>query len=271
MTIIRRERAMTNFKGLDMTEEQIEAVLKALRRAWNLGQIYWRQADSEFWKQQDKSDETWKEFEALVDETRALLDPLNSDLTVAAPPASPAKSEIMMTTSTQALSDAAYEVSTRYEKAREILRWQLNPNRIMTDDEVDDHLDRLNSDLTVAAPPAAPAQSGGVEPLSVMRAAFRVTEVEGNPDLKKQRFHMRFTFRSMDELHAADDQWQIFSNAAPQPSQPVEDGEQNLHVSDMRDAYIGALEEMLIWKKRALKAEELNRKLMDDIAGPTEG
>jgi hypothetical protein len=77
----------------------------------------------------------------------------------------------------------------------------------------------------LAASPAAPAQSGGVAPLSVMRAAFRVTEAEGNPDPKKQRFHMRFIFRSMDELHAADDQWRIFSNAAPQPSQPVEAGE----------------------------------------------
>jgi hypothetical protein len=79
----------------------------------------------------------------------------------------------------------------------------------------------------LAASPAAPAQSGGVAPLSVMRAAFRVTEAEGNPDPKKRRFHMRFTFRSMDELHSADDQWRIFSNAAPQPSQPVEAGEPN--------------------------------------------
>jgi hypothetical protein len=85
-------------------------------------------------------------------------------------------------------------------------------------------LRELAGDL-LAASPAAPAQSGGVAPLSVMRAAFRVTEAEGNPDPKKQRFHMRFIFRSMDELHAADDQWRIFSNAAPQPSQPVEAGE----------------------------------------------
>jgi predicted RNA-binding Zn-ribbon protein involved in translation (DUF1610 family) len=47
--------------------------------------------------------------------------------------------------------------------------------------------------------------------LSIMQKAFRVTETDGNPDPDKQRFHMRFTFRSMEELHAADDQWRAFA------------------------------------------------------------
>lgn len=46
--------------------------------------------------------------------------------------------------------------------------------------------------------------------LPIMRKAFRVTETEGDPDPSKQRFHMRFTFRSMEELNAADDQWRAF-------------------------------------------------------------
>jgi hypothetical protein len=50
--------------------------------------------------------------------------------------------------------------------------------------------------------------------LQIMRAAFRVVETEGDPDPDKQRFHLRFTFRSMRELDAACDEWRAFSNAA---------------------------------------------------------
>lgn len=35
------------------------------------------------------------------------------------------------------------------------------------------------------------------------------------------------------------------------------------------DAYQGAMEEVAIWKKRALEAEELNRKFVTEINGPT--
>lgn len=35
------------------------------------------------------------------------------------------------------------------------------------------------------------------------------------------------------------------------------------------DAYQGAMEEVAIWKKRALEAEELNRKFIAEINGPT--
>jgi hypothetical protein len=67
--------------------------------------------------------------------------------------------------------------------------------------------------------PAADTSANVAQPLSIMRNAFRVTETEGNPDPEKQRFHMRFTFRSMEELHAADDQWRAFiSGSAPSPA-----------------------------------------------------
>ncbi|MBB3010693.1 hypothetical protein [Cupriavidus alkaliphilus] len=39
--------------------------------------------------------------------------------------------------------------------------------------------------------------------------------------------------------------------------------------ADMADAYVGAREDLAIWKKRALEAEDLNRKFMREINGPT--
>lgn len=44
-------------------------VEQALKRAFNLGQIYWQQADSEYSSQWKKADETRVKFEALVFET----------------------------------------------------------------------------------------------------------------------------------------------------------------------------------------------------------
>lgn len=54
-------------------EDKADAVSKALRRAWQLGQTYWQQADSESWSQNKKSDETQAKFQALVDETREAI------------------------------------------------------------------------------------------------------------------------------------------------------------------------------------------------------
>jgi hypothetical protein len=39
--------------------------------------------------------------------------------------------------------------------------------------------------------------------------------------------------------------------------------------ADMKDAYVGAREDLEIWKRRALEAEELNRKFIAEINGPT--
>lgn len=39
--------------------------------------------------------------------------------------------------------------------------------------------------------------------------------------------------------------------------------------SSFADAYQGAMEEVAIWKKRALEAEDVNRKFIADINGPT--
>lgn len=44
-----------------------------LNRAWNLGQTYWQQADSEYASQNRKSDETRNKYLALIKEACALL------------------------------------------------------------------------------------------------------------------------------------------------------------------------------------------------------
>lgn len=56
----------------------VDAVSKAMHRAWSLGQLYFQQADSESWSQNKKSDETQGKFIALVDETRAAIESLTS-------------------------------------------------------------------------------------------------------------------------------------------------------------------------------------------------
>ena len=48
-------------------------VSKALREAYNLGQRYWQQADSEYISQHKKADDTRAKFLALVEETCATL------------------------------------------------------------------------------------------------------------------------------------------------------------------------------------------------------
>lgn len=50
-----------------------DEVRDAMRMAFNLGQTYWRQADSESIKQQNKSDATREQFKALMEETVATL------------------------------------------------------------------------------------------------------------------------------------------------------------------------------------------------------
>lgn len=61
----------------------VDAVSKAMRRAWSLGQTYWQQADSESWSQNKKADETQYKFIALVDETRAAIESFAASLPVA--------------------------------------------------------------------------------------------------------------------------------------------------------------------------------------------
>lgn len=49
-------------------------VTKALRQAYNLGQIYWQQADSEYMSQHKKADQTEAKFQELLETTSAALE-----------------------------------------------------------------------------------------------------------------------------------------------------------------------------------------------------
>lgn len=51
----------------DMLTE--EGLRKLLSDVWNLGQTYWRQADSEFASDNRRSDDTYKKYRAIVDES----------------------------------------------------------------------------------------------------------------------------------------------------------------------------------------------------------
>lgn len=51
-----------------------DAIRKALRRAFSLGQTYWQQADSESYKQNRLSDDTIAKFDELVEATIAAYD-----------------------------------------------------------------------------------------------------------------------------------------------------------------------------------------------------
>ncbi|CAJ6390371.1 Uncharacterised protein [Burkholderia pseudomallei] len=46
-----------------------EGLRKLLSDVWNLGQTYWRQADSEFASDNHRSDDTYKKYRAIVDES----------------------------------------------------------------------------------------------------------------------------------------------------------------------------------------------------------
>ncbi len=54
-------------------DDIIDAVSIALRKAFQLGQTYWQQADSDYISQNKKSDDTYAKFLVLSEETSALL------------------------------------------------------------------------------------------------------------------------------------------------------------------------------------------------------
>lgn len=56
-----------------LPDDLADVIDKALSRAWNLGQTYWRQADSDSYKQNALSDKTQQMFEELRDQTRAAI------------------------------------------------------------------------------------------------------------------------------------------------------------------------------------------------------
>ncbi len=53
-----------------MNEDLQDYVSIAMRKAWQLGQTYWAQADSEYESQWRKADVTQQKFQTLVDQVR---------------------------------------------------------------------------------------------------------------------------------------------------------------------------------------------------------
>jgi hypothetical protein len=66
----------TNPIALDALKAKVKA---DMRRAYNLGQLYWQQADSDFTSQHKKSDETATKFSALCEETCAAIAALEAE------------------------------------------------------------------------------------------------------------------------------------------------------------------------------------------------
>jgi hypothetical protein len=58
---------------LDAFEDKADAVSIALRKAWQLGQTYWQQADSDNMREYRKAEVTYATFQQLVDETRRVI------------------------------------------------------------------------------------------------------------------------------------------------------------------------------------------------------
>ena len=54
-------------------EDKVDIASIALRNAWQLGQTYWQQVDSDYESQHKKSEVTQAKFQELVDETRAAI------------------------------------------------------------------------------------------------------------------------------------------------------------------------------------------------------
>lgn len=67
-------------------EDAQDIASKALRKAWQLGQTYWQQADSEYTSQHRKADETQAKFQQLVDDTRESIAKVGSSTTAKAKP-----------------------------------------------------------------------------------------------------------------------------------------------------------------------------------------
>ena len=57
----------------EFVEDVIDDISKALRKAWQLGQTYWQQADSDLVGQHKMSDKTQAKFEVLLEDTQATL------------------------------------------------------------------------------------------------------------------------------------------------------------------------------------------------------
>ncbi len=112
-------------------------------------------------------------------------------------------------------------------------------------------------DLYAAPQPPAQADAPAeTRDLPMMRNAFRVTEVSGDPDTAKQSFAMRFSFPSLEALHAADDEWNKFIAAAPADAREGLTDEQRDQVREATIEACAQLVERIAKKKHDRGADD---------------
>ena len=125
-------------------------VSKALREAYNLGQRYWQQADSEYISQHKKADDTRAKFLALVEETCAAL--AAGQATAAKPVAEPADT-VVLNAAMRAIQQAIELIGAPTDERMRAVRRVLRGAVVVAED----------SGVEVAAP-AAPAQPAAQQP-----------------------------------------------------------------------------------------------------------
>ena len=190
---------MTTNTNAALAEDLQDTVSKALRRAWQLGQTYWQQADSEYTSQHRKADETQGKFDTLVEETRAALS------TAAQPPAAPQEdlredaSYESMNLAVMVLSDCGH--SSNYTPLLERVAGR-----------IDRHVERLltaqRADLTrrAQAEPAAPASQDAEDALvAALIECDRQTESMRIWDGMGYRYHPPQARQIHDTARAAID------------------------------------------------------------------
>ena len=69
---IEHSKMLDQMQGMQhCMEDAADVASKALRKAWQMGQMYWQLADSEFASQWKKANQVQDKFAELVDQTRA--------------------------------------------------------------------------------------------------------------------------------------------------------------------------------------------------------
>jgi hypothetical protein len=174
-----------------MADTTREALAAALRRAFNLGQTYWQQADSDSAAQHRKSDETRRKFEALVAETVAA--------TPEQAPAVQARPYCAKLAGPCPDNCPAVEVSGCGLTRMRGDCWRVKP-----------------PPFTLPPTDAERRAALATGALPLMQAAFRTTVVEDG------RYTMRFQFRSIDDMHAADLEWHAWRSLATTPAVQAE-------------------------------------------------
>lgn len=140
MTTTTQGQVPTDTNTASGAADLTDTVCKALRRAWQLGQTYWQQADSESFVQHKKSEKTLTAFVALLDDTRAAL---------ASAPAQPV-----------AKPDTAYALPEREAIIRAAVAAMPHTNHLVADDLLTGHTMHTEAEDVIAIWKAGAASRG---------------------------------------------------------------------------------------------------------------